>query len=238
VVPTDVSRRAFLAGVAALAAVPAVGGCRDDRREERGVTTPTGTSTAPAFALPPPTTSGLPLGVALERRRSVREYAPDRLSEAEVAQLLWAAQGITADWGGRTAPSAGGLYPLEVYAVTPEQVLHYLPDGHRAEIAIEGDRRASLMGASLDQDPVARAPLVVLIAGVPARTAARYGDRAARYVDLEVGHAAQNVLLQAVALELVAVPIGAFDDEAVADVLALPDGHEPRYLLPVGRPRA
>jgi len=52
---------------------------------------------------------------ALFNRRSVREYSKEALSIEEVSQLLWAAQGITAEWGGRTAPSAGGLYPLEVY---------------------------------------------------------------------------------------------------------------------------
>jgi SagB-type dehydrogenase family enzyme len=93
------------------------------------------------------------------------------------------------------------------------------------------------MAAALDQESVGQAPLIVAVVAVPVRTAAKYGDRTERYVDLEAGHAAQNVLLQAVALDLVAVPIGAFDDDAVAEALTLPHGHEPRYLLPVGRPR-
>lgn len=186
---------------------------------------------------PPPTESSVPVEAALERRRSVREFASERLTHAEVGQLFWAAQGITADWGGRTAPSAGALYPLELHAATPSRVLRYLPDGHRAEVTTERDLRPDLMAAALDQDAVGHAPLVVAVVAVPARTAATYGDRARRYVDLEAGHAAQNLLLQAVALDLVAVPIGAFDDEAVARLLALPNDQEPRYLLPVGHPR-
>jgi SagB-type dehydrogenase family enzyme len=185
---------------------------------------------------PDPTESAVPLAVALRRRRSVREFAARRLTDAEIGQLLWAAQGVTADWGGRTAPSAGALYPLEVYAVTSTRVVRYVPDGHRAEVAAEGDLRPALMAAALDQGPVGEAPLVVAVVAVPRRTA-RYGDRARRYVDVEAGHVAQNVLLQAVAMDLVAVPIGAFDDDAVARALALPDGHEPRYLLPIGHPR-
>jgi SagB-type dehydrogenase family enzyme len=94
------------------------------------------------------------------------------------------------------------------------------------------------MAAALDQAPVGEAPLTIAVTAVPARTSSKYGDRAGRYVDLEAGHAAQNALLQAVALGLGAVPIGAFDDAAVARVLDLPSGYEPRYLLAVGRPRA
>ncbi|HET6954800.1 MAG TPA: SagB/ThcOx family dehydrogenase [Acidimicrobiales bacterium] len=186
---------------------------------------------------PGPTESAIPLEVALSHRRSVREFAARPLTDAEIGQLLWAAQGVTADWGGRTAPSAGALYPLEVHGVTSRRALHYVPEDHRAEVTTERDLRPALMAAALDQESIGQAPFVIAVVAVPSRTA-RYGDRARRYVDLEAGHAAQNVLLQAVAMNLVAVPIGAFDDDAVARVLALPDGHEPRYLLPVGHPRS
>jgi SagB-type dehydrogenase family enzyme len=101
---------------------------------------------------------------------------------------------------------------------------------------MEADVRAELMAAAGGQEAIAQAPLVVAVVAVPARTAARYGERTERYVDLEAGHTAQNMLLQAVALGLVAVPVGAFDDDAVTDTLALPPGHEPRYLLAVGHP--
>jgi SagB-type dehydrogenase family enzyme len=211
----------------------AVLGCRSSGDEEDRMTA------SPPLAhvdCPDPTDSAMPLEVALRRRRSVREFAARRLTDAEIGQLLWAAQGVTADWGGCTAPSAGALHPLELHAVIPTRVVHYVPDDHRAEVTAGGDLRSALMAAALDQGPVGEAPLVVAVAAVPSRTA-RYGDRARRYVDLEAGHAAQNALLQAVAMDLVAVPIGAFDDDAVAQALALPDGHEPRYLLPIGHPR-
>jgi SagB-type dehydrogenase family enzyme len=188
------------------------------------------------IVFPPPTDSAVPLETALRRRRSVRTFGAELLTDADVGQVLWAAQGITAVWGGRTTPSAGALYPLEVYAITPGRTIHYLPDGHRGEVTMEADVRAELMAAAGGQEAIAQAPLVVAVVAVPARTAARYGERTERYVDLEAGHTAQNMLLQAVALGLVAVPVGAFDDDAVTDTLALPPGHEPRYLLAVGHP--
>jgi SagB-type dehydrogenase family enzyme len=212
-----------------------VAGCRGLEEEEHPMTTSPSPSSQVDF--PQPTEGAVSLEAALRHRRSVRAFAPEPLTEAEIGQLLWAAQGVTVDWGGRTAPSAGALYPLELHAVTSSHVFHYLPDGHRAEVTAERDVRPDLMAAALDQESVGQAPLIVAVVAVPVRTAAKYGDRTERYVDLEAGHAAQNVLLQAVALDLVAVPIGAFDDDAVAETLTLPHGHEPRYLLPVGRPR-
>ena len=151
---------------------------------------------------PDPTESAIPRAVALRRRRSVREFAARPLSDGEVGQLLWAAQGVTADWGGRTAPSAGALYPLEVHAVTSARSVRYVPENHRAEVTAERDLRPALMAAALDQESVGQAPLVIAVVAVPSRAAARYGNRARRDIDLEAGHAAQNVLLQAVAMDL------------------------------------
>ena len=199
------------------------------------MTTPTG---LPSSELPPPAESGVSIEVAFRRRRSVREFAEEPLTPTEIGQLLWAAQGVTADWGGRTAPSAGALYPLELYDITPSGTDRYVPDGHRTEPIDDRDLRASLMAAARGQEAIGRAPLIVAIIVVPERTATTYGERAGRYVDLEAGHAAQNLLLQAAAIDLEAVPIGAFDDDAVAETLQLPPGWEPRYLLPVGRPRS
>ena len=170
----------------------------------------------------------------LARRASVRDFTAERLSWEETGRILWAAQGVTRPWGGRTAPSAGALYPLEVYAVTPGATYHYLPDGHRIALVVERDLRAELARAALDQTWVGDAPLVVVIAGVYERTAATYGERAERYVHLEAGHAGQNVLLAATDLGLGAVPVGAFDDEAVRAVLGLAVDQRPLYLIPVG----
>lgn len=180
----------------------------------------------------------LSLEEALARRHSVREYTDESLTLAELGQLLWAAQGITRPPGYRTAPSAGALYPLEVYAITSEGVYHYHPEEHDLSLHHPGDVRPALYAAALRQEAVLKAPAVFVITGVYERTEQKYGEeRSPRYVHLEAGHAAQNLLLQAVALDLGAVPIGAFMDDQVMEVLSLPDDHQPLYLIPVGHPR-
>lgn len=169
-------------------------------------------------------------------RRSVREFAAEALSLREISQLLWAAQGITDPRGLRAAPSAGALYPLELYASTPDGVYHYVPHQHFLEVVGEEDRRGHLWEAGLRQGALQRAPAIFVITAVYQRTEAKYGDRAERYVKLEAGHAAENILLQAVALELGAVSIGAFSDDQVQAALELPADHQPLYLIPVGHP--
>ena len=173
---------------------------------------------------------------ALSRRRSVRRFTDEELTTQDISQLLWAAQGITREWGGRTAPSAGALYPLEVYVALPQGFYHYVPQDHKIEIVAEDDLRMEVWEVSLSQDAVRDAPVVFVIAAVYERTAIKYGDRAARYVHLEAGHAAQNLLLQAVALDLGGVPIGAFHDEQLQSILSLPRDHKPLYVIPIGHP--
>jgi SagB-type dehydrogenase family enzyme len=180
--------------------------------------------------------SEVSLESVLAQRRSVRDFTSKTLSLDEISQLLWATQGVTSSAGGRTAPSAGGLYPLEVYVVTPERVLHYLPAHHQAQVHLSGDRRDALEGAGLGQAAIRHAPAVFVITGVFARTEGKYGTRGSRYVCLEAGHAAENLLLQAVALDLGGVPMGAFDDADVVRVLGLPASHAPLYLIPIGHP--
>ena len=188
--------------------------------------------------LPPPVVADeSSLTDALSRRRSVREYQPVPLSPAEISQLLWAAQGVTSSAGGRTAPSAGGTYPLELYLVTDQGRFHYDPVRHQLEVLGHDDVRRDLSEAALSQESVENAPAVFVLAAVYSRTKQRYGDRAERYVKIEVGHAAQNLLLQAVSLGLGAVPIGAFHDNDVQELLNLPADHEPLYLIPVGQPK-
>ena len=188
--------------------------------------------------LPPPVVADeSSLTDALSRRRSVREYQPVPLSPAEISQLLWAAQGVTSSAGGRTAPSAGGTYPLELYLVTDQGRFHYDPVRHQLEVLGHDDVRRDLSEAALSQESVENAPAVFVLAAVYSRTKQRYGDRAERYVKIEVGHAAQNLLLQAVSLGLGAVPIGAFHDNDVQELLNLPADHEPLYLIPVGHPK-
>ncbi len=190
-------------------------------------------------ALPTPRATGrISLEQSLLRRRSVREFAPRPLTWEEIGQLAWACQGTTDPRGLRTAPSAGAFYPLELYLATPDGLFHYLPASHALERRAEGDLRPALQEAALGQEPVGSAPVVFILAGVYERTAAKYGaERSPRYVHMEAGHAAQNLLLQAVTMELGAVPVGAFEDARVAKVLGLPRGERPLYLLPVGHPQ-
>jgi len=182
-----------------------------------------------------------PLSSLLARRHSQRDYSTTPLTLAELAALLWAAQGMTQRDAQRTAPSAGALYPLELYclvgAVTGLEagVYHYRPVPHALVLRQSGDRRVELADAALDQDWIAVAPLVLAFAAVFQRTTRKYGERGVRYVHIEVGHAAQNVCLMATSLGLGSVTVGAFDDAAVQAVLQLPESEAPLYLLPVGR---
>ena len=188
--------------------------------------------------LPEPRRSGqLSLEETLLIRRSARTFSDQPLRLSEISQLLWAAQGITNPRGYRTAPSAGALYPLELYCVTEAGVFHYLPHDHALITVLEGDVREPLHKAGLSQEAILDAPMVLIFTAVYERTRVKYGaERSPRYVHLEAGHAAQNVLLQAVSLGLGAVPIGAFTDDDVQHLLGLPRDHQPLYLIPVGHP--
>ncbi len=193
--------------------------------------------------LPEPRRDGkMSVEAALARRRSVREFKRDALTLAEVSQLLWSAQGVTAPGGKRTAPSAGATYPIELVLVAGNVeglapgIYKYRPAEHDLVKLADGDRRARLAAAALGQEFVAVAPVTIGFAAVYERTARRYGTRAERYVHFEVGHAVENAHLQAVALDLGAVVVGAFNDEEVKRVLALAPSEQPLCLLPVGRP--
>jgi SagB-type dehydrogenase family enzyme len=194
-----------------------------------------------AITLPAPRVQGeRSLEEVLAARRSVRAFRPDPLTTAEVGQLLWAAQGVTGDRPVlRAAPSAGACCPLELYLCRADGVWHYEPVPHRLALQMEDDVRGALATAAWGQGAIAQAPAVFVVSAVFGRTTARYGERGRlRYVPMDAGHAAENLLLQAVALGLGGVAIGAFDDTAVARVLHLPVDQEPLYLLPVGRPAA
>jgi SagB-type dehydrogenase family enzyme len=187
------------------------------------------------IALPRPATAGpVSLEQAIKQRRSRRTFRPDPLPAGTIGQLLWAGQGITSLDGERAAPSAGALYPLELYAVTPAEVMHYLPQGHRAEVRSVPDLRPALQAAAFGQPYVGAAPVVIVVAAVPDRTRRKYGSRAEAFVDLEAGHAAQNILLQATVRGLAAVPVGSLDPSRAAQALALPPDQTVRYLIPVG----
>lgn len=189
--------------------------------------------------LPEPTLKGqMSVEETLARRRSVRQFDTRELTIAEVGQLAWAAQGITDPaTGHRTAPSAGALYPLELYLVKRDGAFRYVPEGHRLVPRSDKDLRGQLSQAALGQSAVREAPLDIVITGVYERTNIKYGDRAERYVQIEAGHVAQNIHLQAVALGLGSVSVGAFRDDEMAKVLSLPTGETPLYIIPVGARR-
>jgi SagB-type dehydrogenase family enzyme len=186
--------------------------------------------------LPRPDPRSTPLHVIIERRRSRREFGRRELTVAEIGALLWAGQGITSTEGGRAAPSAGALYPITLSVIGARGVWRYVPEEHALSPSEAGDRRAQLAAAALSQEYVAEAPATIAVTARTAVLAAQYGERAERYCALEAGHVAQNVLLMATGLGLAAVPVAAFDDEAVLGVLGLGAGHLPLYLLPVGAP--
>jgi SagB-type dehydrogenase family enzyme len=176
---------------------------------------------------------------ALSRRRSVRDYKEDTLSLEEISQLLWSAQGVTAKWGGRTAPSSGALYPLEIYIVVgtvkglKSGLYHYDPQKHGISQKKEGDLREKLTEASLGQDEILRAPATLVITAVYERTMKKYHERGIQYVHMEVGSAGENIYLQAESLGLGTVFIGAFEDEEVKKVLEIEE--EPLGIMPVGK---
>jgi len=206
-------------------------------------TTPTPSQEqAEVIKLPEPRyDSELSLEQSLLNRRSIRNYTGEPLTLQELSQLLWAAQGLTDPRGFRAAPSAGGLYPLELYIVAGDVegltagIYRYQPDGHQLVKTGDGDKRAELAGAALGQEWVEEGAVSIVFTAVYERTTGKYGDRGVRYVHMEVGHAAQNLCLQATALGLGAVTVGAFHDNQVSKLLNVPAEEEPLYIIPVGR---
>jgi SagB-type dehydrogenase family enzyme len=232
-----------LAGLGAL-----VSGCGGG--EEEAPATPTvspspTTEETPTISLPAPRLKGeMSLEEAILKRRSRRDFRDSPLTLGEVSQILWAGQGITDKAGLRAAPSAGALYPLDLYLVVGKQgveglgegVYHYLPQSHSLEPTLPGDVRQTLARLSLGQMFIAEAPLSLLITGEYERTTGKYGERGVRYVHMEAGHVAQNVCLQAEALGLGTVTIGAFQDEKISQALSLPPSYRPLYVMPIGHP--
>ncbi len=199
-------------------------------------------SNAELLELPKPNLSGnMAVEEALLRRRSVREYRPENLTLAEISQLMWAAQGVTNQQGLRTAPSAGALYPLEIYLVVgnisglDEGVYRFHSTKNALRLISESDQRDSLSRAALQQEFIKDGAAMIVISGVYQRTTEKYGQRGIRYVHMEAGHVAQNIFLQATALGLKTAVIGAFNDKAVRKILHFSSQEQPLYLMPVGK---
>jgi len=214
--------------------------------------------------LPAPTIKGkVSLEETIKKRRSKRRFQDKPLNIAQISQILWAAQGITEERGfKRAAPSAGALYPLDIYLVVRKVeglegalypldiylvvrkveglevgVYHYSPEGHTIDMILKGDLQNSLARACLGQMFIADAPLCIVITAEYERTTAKYGERGIRYVHMEAGHVGENIWLQVVALGLGTVSIGAFWDDEVSKVLNLPPEHKPLYVFPIGYPK-
>ncbi len=197
-----------------------------------------------SIPLPKPSLDGkLSVEKAIKERRTVRDFKDRLLSLNHLSQLLWAAQGTTDPNGmKRAAPSAGALYPLDIYVIVGEKgvnrieagVYHYLPKAHEIFPISKGDRRKEVASASLRQNWMAQAPLLFIITAEYKRITWKYGERGLRYALIEVGHAGQNLFLQVEAMGLGAGIVGAFNDEEVSKVAGLPPKHEPLLIMPVG----
>ncbi len=198
---------------------------------------------ADLIKLPAPAYQGkMSVEEALKKRRTVRQFANRGLELAQVSQLLWGTDGTSDPRGLRTAPSAGATYPLDIYLVVGERgvmglaagLYHYFPKTHSLELTQKGDLRAKVARASLNQTWMTEAPVMVVFAAEYRRCTARYGERGVRYTHMEVGHAGQNLFLQAEALGLACGIVGAFEDRSLSDILHLPQQQEPFLIMPVG----
>ncbi len=198
----------------------------------------------PIHLLPPAEKGGMSLEEAVARRRSIRDFSPEAISRSQLSQILWAASGISGTSSGyRTVPSAGATYPLEIFVVCgknsieeiDEGIYHYNIDSQSLTLHHKGDVRLPLARAALAQTFIYQAPLDIVICAEYERTTLHYGLRGERYVYMEVGHAGQNIYLQATALGLATVAVGAFHDEQVAEVLRLDKQYKPLYIMPVGK---
>jgi SagB-type dehydrogenase family enzyme len=199
-----------------------------------------GTQQSQIIQLPPPRLTGtMSLEAALAARHSVRSFSPKPLDYAQLGQLAWAAQGVIEQKTGfRTAPSAGAIYPIKVYFATPQGLFVYNAADHTFLEVLKDDIRAALSEAARGQAAVVQAPCDIIIVGSARELALKYGPMARTFTILEAGHVAQNILLQAVALDLGAVPIGAFEAGAVRRLCRLAIPMEPFYIIPVGHPVA
>lgn len=188
--------------------------------------------------LDPPALKGeMSLEETISLRRSHRNYSNTILSPHQISQLLWAGQGITSAKGSRglrAAPSAGAAYPMELLMVNHDGVFRYVPERHAIQILHKSDLRKKLKDACYGQPFVDQVPVNMVICVDYARLTQRYGKRGVRYADMEAGHIAQNLHLEAVALGLGSVPVGAFNEDLVRTLCQLGPQWEPIYIIPVG----
>jgi SagB-type dehydrogenase family enzyme len=187
------------------------------------------------ITLPAPNLKGtVPLEQVIAARRSHRDFSDESLTLEQIGQLAWSAQGQAQKSRYRSVPSAGATYPLELFLISDMGLFHYILTKHALEKVTDQDLRSALASAAWGQGFIADAPLTLVLAAEFERTTSRYGQRGIRYVYMEAGHAAQNIHLQAEALRLGSVAVGAFNDAAVSKVLGLPNHLKPIYMVTVG----
>jgi SagB-type dehydrogenase family enzyme len=190
-----------------------------------------------------------PLGLALGQRRSYRAFARKPLPLATLGRLLYASYGvrgykqIEGEWTyDRNSPSAGGLYPLELYAAVQQVeglsdgIYHYNARAAELELRSAQNEQATIAEMAIGQDMLGDANLIVGIAAVFARTMWKYGQRGYRYVWLDAGHVGQNLYLTATALNLGAAAVGGFFDRELGELFALPEDERMIYLVAIGQP--
>jgi SagB-type dehydrogenase family enzyme len=176
----------------------------------------------------------------LSTRRSRRSFKEGAISLKELSCILWASQGITSKDGKRTVPSAGALYPLEIYVVAGENeslepgIYHYDTPNHKLVKVVDKDKRKELNSATrAGRTYIENAPLSIVITAIYDRTTKKYDQRGIRYVHIEAGAVCQNIYLQAESLNLSTFAIGAFDDSEVKKVLQT--DADPILIMPIGK---
>ncbi|MDX9701842.1 MAG: SagB/ThcOx family dehydrogenase [Candidatus Auribacterota bacterium] len=201
---------------------------------------------AVSVELPKPEMSGLTVEQAIMQRRSVRNYLPNPLTLAHLSQLLFAAQGITHTENGsalRSAPSAGALYPLEIYLVADritgleKGIYKYIPQSHSVELISRGEHLEELSVICYNQMFIANGSCAIVMTAIPSRTTRVYNERGLRYIYMEAGHVSENIYLQSASLQLATVAIGAFRDQQLKKMLLIDESEEtPVYLNIIGVP--
>ena len=201
---------------------------------------------AAEIALPSPSYKGsVSVEEALKARRTHRSFQSRPLILKQFSQILWGAYGVTDRKYGsflKTAPSAGALYPLDIYGVVGQGgvetlapgIYHFRPENHAIELVKQGDLRAEVARQALQQMWMAKAPLMLVITGEYNRSSIKYGLRSAIYTHIEAGHVGQNVFLQAEAIGLKAGIVGAFNNQQIIRVMGFSTSHDPLLIMPVG----
>jgi SagB-type dehydrogenase family enzyme len=185
----------------------------------------------------PNLTGTLTFEEVLAKRRTVHQFSTEALKRSQIGQLAWAGQGVTDPQRGlRTAPSAGAMYPIELFFATAEGVYSYRPADHSLVQTSQQDIRSNLARATTTPEPIVAAGCSIIVTGSTRKLTSRFGKNSRTFVALEAGHVAQNIQLQAVCLGLGSVAIGGLDTTAVRKVCRMSRDTEPLYVICVGYP--